>query len=66
MLAVKNHFCKLLFPPFRLERDYLSINKQLKEEIEEKKKAITELSERLQDNEKSCKKLQDELQLVRE
>ncbi|XP_053157808.1 coiled-coil domain-containing protein 171 isoform X2 [Hemicordylus capensis] len=48
-----------------LEREYLSINKQLNEEIEEKIKIIADLSERLQDNEKSYKELQDELLLAK-
>uniref|UniRef100_A0A8D0BJB0 Coiled-coil domain containing 171 n=1 Tax=Salvator merianae TaxID=96440 RepID=A0A8D0BJB0_SALMN len=49
-----------------LEREYLSINKRLNEEIEEKKKVIIDLSERLQNNEKSCKELQDELLLAKQ
>ncbi|XP_025021984.1 coiled-coil domain-containing protein 171 [Python bivittatus] len=48
-----------------LERKHLTINKQLNEEIEEKKKVIKDLSERLQDNEKSYKELQAELLLAK-
>lgn len=56
---------KILLCLFRLEREYLSINKRLNDEIEEKNKVIADLSERCKDNEKSCKQLQDELLLVR-
>ncbi|XP_029140704.1 coiled-coil domain-containing protein 171 [Protobothrops mucrosquamatus] len=48
-----------------LEREYLAANKHLNEEIEEKKKVIKDLSETLQDNEKSYKELQAELFLTR-
>ncbi|XP_062985307.1 coiled-coil domain-containing protein 171 isoform X1 [Elgaria multicarinata webbii] len=48
-----------------LEREYISINKRLNEEIEEKKKVIIDLSERLQNNEKSYKELQDERLLAK-
>lgn len=50
---------------FRLERDYFSKNKKLNEEIEEQRKVITDLSKRLQYNEKSCSELQEELVMVR-
>ncbi|XP_063151113.1 coiled-coil domain-containing protein 171 [Candoia aspera] len=48
-----------------LEREHLTINKRLNEEMEEKKKVIKDLSERLQDNEKSYKELQAELLLAK-
>lgn len=49
----------------RLEREYFSKNKKLNEEIEEQRKVITDLSKRLQYNEKSCSELQEELVMVR-
>ncbi|XP_032070552.1 coiled-coil domain-containing protein 171 isoform X2 [Thamnophis elegans] len=48
-----------------LQREHLAANKQLNEELEEKKKVIKDLSETLQDNEKSYKELQTELLLTR-
>ncbi|XP_034266371.1 coiled-coil domain-containing protein 171 isoform X3 [Pantherophis guttatus] len=48
-----------------LQREHLAANKQLNEEVEEKKKVIKDLSETLQDNEKSYKELQAELLLTR-
>nr|XP_060465611.1 coiled-coil domain-containing protein 171 [Panthera onca] len=47
-----------------LEREYFSKNKKLNEEIEEQKKAIIDLSKRLQYNEKSYSELQEELVMV--
>lgn len=49
----------------RVEREYFSKNKKLNEEIEEQRKVITDLSKRLQYNEKSCSELQEELVMVR-
>lgn len=48
-----------------LEREYFSKNKKLNEEIEEQKKVITDLSKRLQYNEKSCSELQEELVMAK-
>ncbi|XP_054583611.1 coiled-coil domain-containing protein 171 [Eptesicus fuscus] len=48
-----------------LERDYFSKNKKLNEEIEEQRKVITDLSKRLQYNEKSCSELQEELVMAK-
>ncbi|KAK2500433.1 hypothetical protein MC885_003374 [Smutsia gigantea] len=48
-----------------LEREYFSKNKKLNEEIEEQKKVITDLSNRLQYNEKSCSELQEELVMAK-
>ncbi|XP_062456256.1 coiled-coil domain-containing protein 171 isoform X2 [Rhea pennata] len=48
-----------------LEREHFSTNKQLNEEIEENKKVITDLSERLWDNEKSSRELQNELAMAK-
>ncbi|NXL46456.1 CC171 protein, partial [Podilymbus podiceps] len=44
-----------------LERECFSTNKQMNEKIEEKKKVIKDLSERLGNNEKNCRQLQEEL-----
>ncbi|XP_053763935.1 coiled-coil domain-containing protein 171 isoform X3 [Panthera pardus] len=48
-----------------LEREYFSKNKKLNEEIEEQKKAIIDLSKRLQYNEKSYSELQEELVMAK-
>uniref|UniRef100_A0A452USF2 Coiled-coil domain containing 171 n=1 Tax=Ursus maritimus TaxID=29073 RepID=A0A452USF2_URSMA len=48
-----------------LEREYVSKNKKLNEEIEEQKKVIIDLSKRLQYNEKSCSELQEELVMAK-
>lgn len=48
-----------------LEREYFSKNKKLNEEIEEQKRVITDLSKRLQYNEKSCSELQEELVMAK-
>lgn len=50
----------------RLEREYISTNKQMNEKIEEKKEIIKDLSERLQENEKIHRELQDKLATVRQ
>lgn len=50
----------------RLERECFSTNKQMNEKIEEKKKVIKDLSERLGNNEKTCRELQEELAMVRQ
>lgn len=57
---------RILFCFSRLETEYHNLNKRQNEDVEEKKKVITDLSERLHDNEKSNRELQDELLLVRE
>ncbi|XP_019373099.1 PREDICTED: coiled-coil domain-containing protein 171 isoform X3 [Gavialis gangeticus] len=49
----------------KLEREYFSTNKQLNEEIKEKKKVITDLSVRLQDNERHCHELQEDLAMAK-
>ncbi|XP_045419049.1 coiled-coil domain-containing protein 171 isoform X4 [Lemur catta] len=48
-----------------LEREYFSKTKKLNEEIEDQKKVITDLSKRLQYNEKSCSELQEELVMAK-
>jgi len=48
----------------RLERECFSTKKQMNEKIEEKKKVIKDLSERLGKNEKTCRELQEELAMV--
>ncbi|ERE84585.1 hypothetical protein H671_2g5857 [Cricetulus griseus] len=48
-----------------LEREYFSKNKKVNEEIEEQKKVITDLSKRLQYNEKSFSELQEELVMAK-
>lgn len=50
----------------RLERQCVSTNKLMNEEIEEKKKVIKDLSERLENSEKTCRELQEELAMVRQ
>lgn len=50
----------------RLERQCVSTNKLMNEEIEEKKKVIKDLSERLENSEKTCRELQEELATVRQ
>ncbi|MEJ1282793.1 coiled-coil domain containing 171 [Cricetulus griseus] len=49
----------------QLEREYFSKNKKVNEEIEEQKKVITDLSKRLQYNEKSFSELQEELVMAK-
>ncbi|NWS73481.1 CC171 protein, partial [Crotophaga sulcirostris] len=49
-----------------LERECFSTNKQMNEKIEEKKNVIKNLSERLGNNEKTCRELQEELAMVRQ
>ncbi|KFZ52802.1 Coiled-coil domain-containing protein 171, partial [Antrostomus carolinensis] len=49
----------------RLERECFSTNKQMNEKIEEKKKVIKDLSERLGNNEKTCRELQEELAMAK-
>ncbi|NXJ97089.1 CC171 protein, partial [Corythaixoides concolor] len=48
-----------------LERECFSTNKQMNEKIEQKKKVIKDLSERLENNEITCRELQEELAMVR-
>ncbi|XP_030910148.1 coiled-coil domain-containing protein 171 isoform X4 [Melopsittacus undulatus] len=48
-----------------LERECLSTNKHMNEKIEEKKKIIQELSERLGNNEKTHRELQEELAMAK-
>ncbi|XP_069330319.1 coiled-coil domain-containing protein 171 isoform X2 [Eulemur rufifrons] len=48
-----------------LEREYFCKTKKLNEEIEDQKKVITDLSKRLQYNEKSCSELQEELVMAK-
>ncbi|XP_036290005.1 coiled-coil domain-containing protein 171 isoform X1 [Pipistrellus kuhlii] len=48
-----------------VEREYFSKNKKLNEEIEEQRKVITDLSKRLQYNERSCSELQEELVMAK-
>ncbi|XP_063279270.1 coiled-coil domain-containing protein 171 isoform X5 [Prinia subflava] len=48
-----------------LERECFSSNNQMKEVIEEKKKVIIDLSERLTNAEKSCRELQSELTMAK-
>lgn len=50
----------------RLEREYISTNKQMNEKIEEKKEVIKDLLERLRENEKTHRELQDKLAMVRQ
>ncbi|NWX47532.1 CC171 protein, partial [Steatornis caripensis] len=49
-----------------LERECFSTNKQMNEEIGEKNKKIKDLSEKLEDSEKTCRELQKELAMVRQ
>uniref|UniRef100_A0A8C0FF65 Coiled-coil domain containing 171 n=1 Tax=Bubo bubo TaxID=30461 RepID=A0A8C0FF65_BUBBB len=48
-----------------LEKDCCSMNKQMNEKIEEKKKVIKNLSERLGNNEKTCGELHEELAMAK-
>ncbi|XP_071586315.1 coiled-coil domain-containing protein 171 isoform X1 [Heliangelus exortis] len=48
-----------------LERECYSINKQMNEKIEEKKKIIQDLAERLQCSENTCRELQEELGMAK-
>ncbi|KAM9367327.1 coiled-coil domain-containing protein 171 [Phaethornis superciliosus] len=48
-----------------LERECFSINKQMNEKIEEKKKVIQDLSERLGSSENTCRELQEELAMAK-
>ncbi|XP_074934293.1 coiled-coil domain-containing protein 171 isoform X1 [Phalacrocorax aristotelis] len=48
-----------------LERQCFSTNKQMNEKIEEKKEVIKDLSERLWNNEKTCRELQEELVMAK-
>ncbi|XP_038615756.1 coiled-coil domain-containing protein 171-like isoform X2 [Tachyglossus aculeatus] len=48
-----------------LEKEYFAINKQLGEKIEDQEKVISDLSERLQESDKSCDELQKELVMVK-
>ncbi|NWT55543.1 CC171 protein, partial [Erythrocercus mccallii] len=48
-----------------LEKECFSSNNQMKEVIEEKKKAIIDLSARLKNAEKSCRELQSELAMAK-
>ncbi|XP_038625844.1 coiled-coil domain-containing protein 171 isoform X2 [Tachyglossus aculeatus] len=49
----------------RKEKEFSDTNKQQNEKIEEQKKVITDLSRRLQNNEKCCDELQEELVRVK-
>ncbi|XP_074713322.1 coiled-coil domain-containing protein 171 [Strix uralensis] len=48
-----------------LEKECCSMNKQMNEKIEEKKKVIKNLSERLGNNEKTCGELHEELAMAK-
>ncbi|NXV12835.1 CC171 protein, partial [Cepphus grylle] len=48
-----------------LEREYFSTNKQMNEKIEEKKKVIKDLCERLGNSEKTYRELQEELAMAK-
>lgn len=50
----------------RLERECISTNKHMNDKIEEKKRIIKDLSERLGNNEKAHRELQEELAMVRQ
>ncbi|NXK03816.1 CC171 protein, partial [Herpetotheres cachinnans] len=48
-----------------LERECFSTNKQMHQKIDEKKRVIKDLSERLENNEKNCRELQEELAMAK-
>lgn len=50
----------------RLERECFSTNKQMNEKIEEKKAVIKDLTQRLGNNEKAFRELQEQLSMVRQ
>ncbi|XP_055555106.1 coiled-coil domain-containing protein 171 [Falco cherrug] len=48
-----------------LERECFSTNQQMNQKIDEKKRVIKDLSERLENNEKTCRELQEQLAVAK-